>query len=67
MVQFCTKSAILFTIVVVALAMTGCCNAFTPGKPLPAKFLGSWTVDHSDNFDEYLEAKGLSLIYNSEK
>jgi hypothetical protein len=22
---------------------------------LPSKFLGSWTVDHSENFDEYLE------------
>ncbi|KAL7075941.1 hypothetical protein ACQ4LE_004882 [Meloidogyne hapla] len=27
-------------------------------KVLPDKFLGSWSVDHSENFDEYLEAKG---------
>jgi len=27
-------------------------------RQIPAKYLGSWEVDHSENFDEYLEAKG---------
>ncbi|CAD5234488.1 unnamed protein product [Bursaphelenchus xylophilus] len=27
-------------------------------KEFPAKFLGSWTVAHDENFDEYLTAKG---------
>ena len=33
------------------------------GQPqqLPKKFLGAWEVDHSDNFDEYLEAKGNTI------
>ena len=37
----------------------------TTSKALPDKFLGSWTVDHSENFDEYLEVKegGFELIF----
>lgn len=29
---------------------------------LPVKFLGSWDLDHSDNFDEYLKEKGKFII-----
>jgi len=37
----------------------------TTSKALPDKFLGSWAVDHSENFDEYLEVKegGFELIF----
>jgi len=32
-------------------------------KEIPAKYLGSWSVDRSaDNFDQYLEAKGYGWI-----
>jgi hypothetical protein len=27
---------------------------------MPTKFLGSWSVDHSENFDEYLEVNKLA-------
>lgn len=45
---------VLLAVVCVAL----CGSAMADVKQIPEKFLGSWTVDHSDNFDEYLTAKG---------
>nr|AVA09713.1 putative effector protein [Heterodera avenae] len=44
------------------ILLTFCCLApifiFGLAPEIPDKFLHSWSVDHSENFDEYLEAKG---------
>jgi hypothetical protein len=42
-----------FLLLPVALALT------QPRGEMPAKFLGSWSVDHSENFDEYLEVGAI--------
>ena len=39
---------------------------FAEGPELPAKFLSSWSVDHSENFDEYLEVNKPLKLFNSE-
>ena len=48
-------------LVTLSILLFGIKNVDSSGdaKHLPEKFLGSWEVDHSDNFDEYLKAKGL--------
>lgn len=30
-------------------------------REVPEKFLGTFKLDHDENFDQYLEARGLSL------
>jgi hypothetical protein len=44
-----------FSLVILAFVL---CAYATASNEIPAKFLGSFSVDHSDNFDEYLTAKG---------
>lgn len=49
----CTmRSVVLVSVVLLLVAQTAL------SAEIPAKFLGRFSVDHSDNFDEYLTAKG---------
>lgn len=34
--------------------------AINASRTIPDKFLGTWKIDRSDNFDEYLSARGVN-------
>ena len=46
------------TVLLAVVCVAVCGTASAQVKEIPEKFLASWSVDHSDNFDEYLTAKG---------
>ncbi|GMT32328.1 hypothetical protein PFISCL1PPCAC_23625, partial [Pristionchus fissidentatus] len=50
---------VLSSLVLLCVALAVRANA-APASVLPDKFYGKFTLDHSENFDEYLEAKGYS-------
>ena len=65
MKRFQQAFAILGLVVALLLFTTSIgIDASEKVKLLPEKFLGSWDVDHSENFDEYLEAKGFNFATN---
>ncbi|GMR32695.1 hypothetical protein PMAYCL1PPCAC_02890, partial [Pristionchus mayeri] len=50
-----TMRLLLSSLVLLSLGL-----AISANTVLPEKFYGKFTLDHSENFDEYLEAKGYS-------